>query len=102
MSKSFRWCKNCCKMYGLKEKLTFTDYKKALRLEQKSEKRKRKNFLKAKSMLMQGRKCVSIGNTFYYLKEDKKSVVALVLNLDGIRRVKEMIKTKENENEKGV
>ena len=47
---------------------------------------------------MQGRKCVSIGNTIYYLEKDKKSVVALVLNLDGIRRAKEMINTKENEN----
>ena len=75
----------------MKGKLTFAEYKQSLHSEQKLEKRKRKNFLKAKSMLMQGRKCVSIGNTIYYLKEDKKSVVALVLNLDGIRRVKEMI-----------
>lgn len=102
MSKSFRRCKNFYKRCCMSGKLTFADYKKSLHSEQKLEKRKRKNFLKAKSMLMQGRKCVSIGNTIYYLEEDKKSVVALVLNLDGIRRAKEMIKTKENENEKGV
>ena len=99
MSKSFRWCKNFCKMYGMRGKLTFADYKESLHSEQKLEKRERKNFLKAKSMLMQGRKCVSIGNTIYYLEEDKKSVVALVLNLDGIRRAIDMIKTKENEYE---
>lgn len=99
MSKSFRWCKNFCKRYGMKGKLTFADYKKSLHSEQKLEKRKRKNFLKAKSILSQGRESVAIGNTIYYLEKDKKSIVALVLNLDGIRRAKEMIKTKENEND---
>lgn len=92
MSKSFRSCKNFIKSIGRGITITFDDYKKSCHRKQKRKKRERKNFLKAKSMLMQGRKCVSIGNTIYYLEEDKKSVVALVLNLDGIRRAKEMIK----------
>ena len=92
MSKSFRSCKNFIKSIGRGITITFDDYKKSCHRKQKRKKRERKNYLKAKSMLMQGRKCVSIGNTIYYLEEDKKSVVALVLNLDGIRRVKEMIK----------
>lgn len=98
MSKSFRWCKNFCKRYGMKGKLTFADYKKSLHSEQKLEKRKRKNFLKAKSILSQGRESVFVENAFYYWGKDKKSIVALVPKPDGIRRAIEMIKTKENEN----
>ena len=62
MSKSFRWCKNFYKRCGMSGKLTFSDYKRVLRSEQKLEKRKRKNFLKAKSMLSQGRKSVVVEN----------------------------------------
>lgn len=83
-------------------KLTFSDYKRVLRSEQKLKKRERKNFLKAKSMLSQGRKSVVLENTLYYWGKDNKSIVALVPDFDGIRRAIEMIKTKENENEKGV
>lgn len=98
MSKNFRWCKNFCKRYGMKGKLTFADYKKSLHSEQKLKKRKRKNFLKAKSILSQGRESVFVENAFYYWGKDKKSIVALVPNPDGIRRAIDMIKTKENEN----
>ena len=98
MSKSFRRCKNFCKRYGMKGKLTFADYKKSLHFKQKRKKRERKNFLKAKSILSQGRKSVVVENTLYYWGKDKKSIVALVPDFDGIRRAIEMIKTKENEN----
>lgn len=99
MSKNFRLCKNFCKRYGMKGKLTFADYKKSLHSEQKLEKRKRKNFLKAKSMLSQGRKSVFVGNALYYWGKDKKTIVALEPDFNGIRRAIEMIKTKENEND---
>lgn len=98
MSKSFRWCKNFCKRWGMKGKLTFADYKKSLHSEQKLEKRERKNYLKAKSILSQGRKSVVVENTLYYCGKDKKSIVALVPDFDGIRRAIEMIKAKENYN----
>lgn len=92
MSKSFRRCKNFCKRYGMKGKLTFADYKKSLHSEQKLEKRKRKNFLKAKSILSQSRESVFVENAFYYWGKDKKSIVALVPDFDGIRKATEMIK----------
>lgn len=92
MSKSFRRCKNFCKRCGMSGKLTFSDYKRVLRSEQKLEKRKRKNFLKAKSILSQSRESVFVENAFYYWGKDKKSIIALVANPDGIRRATEMIK----------
>ena len=72
--------------------MTFADYKKGVHLGQKIEKRRRKNDLNAKSMLMQGRKSVAIGNTIYYLEKDKKSIVALEPDFNAMRRVIEMIK----------
>lgn len=95
MSKKFRQCKNFLKRIGDREKMTFGDYKKGVHLGQKIKKRRRKNFLKAKSMLRQGRKSVVIGNTLYYWGEDKKSVVALVPDFDMTRRVYEITKKEE-------
>ena len=97
MSKSFRYFKNWEESIRGR-KLTFADYKKGVHLGQKIEKQRRKNFLKAKSILSQGRKSVVVENTLYYWGKDKKSIVALVPDFDGIRRAIEMIKTKENEN----
>ena len=101
MSKSFRMFKNLEKIIR-KRRLTFADYKKGVHLGQKIEKRRRKNDLKAKSMLSQGRESVVVENTLYYWEKDKKSIVALEPDFNAMRRVIEMIKTKENENEKGV
>lgn len=98
MSKSFRSCKNFMKSIGRGITITFDDYKKSCHRKQKRKKRERKNFLKAKSMLSQGRKSVVLENTLYYWGKDNKSIVALVPDFDGIRRAKEMINTKENEN----
>ena len=98
MSKKFRQCKNFLKRIGDREKMTFGDYKKGLHLGQKIKKWRRKNFLKAKSMLRQGRKSVVVGNTLYHWGKDKKSVVALVPDFDGMRRAYEMI-NKEESNE---
>ena len=78
-------------------KLTFSDYKRVLRSEQKLEKRKRKNFLKAKSILSQGRESFFVENAFYYWGKDKKSIVALEPDFDGMKRVAEMIKKREEE-----
>lgn len=64
----------------------------------KIEKRRRKNYLKAKSMLSQGRKCVVVGNTLYHWGEDKKTIVALKPDFDMTRRVFEMIKKEGEEN----
>ena len=97
MSKRFRQSKNFVKSV-CKIKLTFGDYKNALHFSQKRKKMERKNFLKAKSMLSQGRESIVVGNSLYYWGKDKKSIVALVPDFDGIRRAIEMIKTKENEN----
>ena len=97
MSKRFRQSKNFLKSV-CKMKLTFGDYKNALHFSQKRKKKERKNFLKVKSMLSLGRESVFVENAFYYWGKDKKSIVALVPNPDGIRRAIEMIKTKENEN----
>ena len=92
MSKSFRSCKNFMKSIGIGITITFDDYKKSCHRKQKRKKRERKNFLKAKSMLSQGRKSVVVENTLYYWGKDKKSIVALVPNPDGIRKATEMIK----------
>ena len=97
MSKSFRSCKNFRKSHGERGKLTFGNYKKALHLMQKIEKRRRKNYLKAKSLLSQGRESVVVGNALYGWGKDKKYIVALVPDFDGIRRATEMIKKMEEE-----
>lgn len=97
MSKKFRRCKNFMKRIGIRKGMTFGDYKKALHSLDKREKQRRKYFLKAKSMLSQGRKSVVIGNTLYHWGKDKKSVVALVPDFDGIRRAIDMIKKREEE-----
>lgn len=76
----------------MREKLTFADYKKSVHSEQKLEKRRRKNYLIAKSMLMQGRKSVFVGNALYYWGKDKKSIVALEPDINALRRVIEMLK----------
>ena len=97
MSKRFRSCKNFLKSIGNRRGITFADYKKSCHRKQKRKKQERKNYLKAKSMLSQGRKSVLVGNALYYWGKDKKSVVALVPDFDGIRRVAEMIKKREEE-----
>lgn len=91
MSKSFRWSKNYLKKVGYRKKLSFSDYKKAVHWAQKKEKRRRKNYLKAKSMLMQGRESVFVGNTLYYWGKYNKTIVALEPDFNAIRRVAEMI-----------
>lgn len=92
MSKRFRYCKNLRKRIGKRVKFTFGLYKKGVHLGQKQEKIDRKDYLKAKSMLSQGRKSVVIGNALYRWGEDKKSVVVLEPDFDMTRRVFEMIK----------
>ena len=97
MGKIFRLFKDFRKSHGERGKLTFGDYKKLLHFKQKIEKRKKKNFLKAKSMLSQGRKNVVIGNTLYCWEKDKKSIAALTPDFDMTRRVFEIIKNGEVE-----
>ena len=95
MSKRFRYCKNLRKRIGNRVKFTFGLYKKGIHLGQKQEKSDRKDYLKAKSMLSQGRKSVVIGNTLYYWEKVKKSTAALTPDFDMTRRVFEMIKKEE-------
>ena len=95
MSKGFRYCKNLRKRIGKRGKFTFGLYKKGVHLGQKQEKSERKDYLKAKSMLSQGRKSVVIGNTLYYWEKVKKSIAALTPDFDMTRRVFEMIKKEE-------
>ena len=90
MSKSFRMFKDIEKIIR-NRRLTFADYKKGVHLGQKIEKQRRKNYLKAKSMLSQSRKSVFVGNTLYYWGKDKKSIVALEPDFNAMRRVIEMI-----------
>ena len=97
MSKRFRYCKNLRKRIGKRGKFTFGLYKKGVHLGQKQEKSDRKDYLKAKSMLSQGRRSVVIGNTLYYWEEDNKSIVALEPDFDLTRRVFEIIKNWEVE-----
>ena len=95
MSKGFRYCKNLRKRIGKRGKFTFGLYKKGVHLGQKQEKSDRKDYLKAKSMLSQGRKSVVIGNTLYYWEKVKKSIAALTPDFDMTRRVFEIIKNGE-------
>ena len=95
MSKRFRYCKNLRKRIGNRVKFTFRLYKKGVHLGQKQEKSDRKDYLKAKSMLSQGKKSVVIGNTLYCWEKDKKSIAALTPDFDMTRRVFEMIKKGE-------
>ena len=97
MSKRFRYCKNLRKRIGKRVKFTFGLYKKGVHLGQKKEKSERKDYLKAKSMLSQGRKSVVIGNTLYYWEKVKKSIAALTPDFDMTRRVFEIIKNWEVE-----
>ena len=97
MSKRFRYCKNLRKRIGKREKFTFGLYKKGVHLGQKQEKSERKDYLKAKSMLSQGKKSVVIGNTLYCWEKDKKSIAALTPDFDMTRRVFEIIKNGEVE-----
>ena len=92
MSKRFRYCKNLRKRIGNRVKFTFRLYKIGVHLGQKQEKSNRKDYLKAKSMLCQGRKSVVIGNTLYYWEKVKKSIAALTPDFDMTRKVFEMIK----------
>ena len=95
MSKRFRYCKNLRKRIGNRIKFTLGLYKKGVHLGQKQEKSDRKDYLKAKSMLSQGRKNVVIGNTLYCWEKDKKSIAALTPDFDMTRKVFEMIKNGE-------
>ena len=95
MSKRFRYCKNLRKGIGNRIKFTLGLYKKGVHLGQKQEKSERKDYLKAKSMLCQGRKSVVIGNTLYCWEKDKKSIAALTPDFDMTRKVFEMIKNGE-------
>ena len=97
MSKRFRSCKNLRKRIGNRVKFTFRLYKIGVHLGQKQEKNDRKDYLKAKSMLSQGRESVVVGNALYGWGKDKKYIVALVPDFDGMRRVAEMIKKREEE-----
>lgn len=97
MSKRFRYCKNLRKRIGKRGKFTFGLYKKGVHLGQKQEKSDRKDYLKAKSILSQGRKSVVVGNALYYWEEDNKSIVALEPDFDMTRRVAEIIKNWEIE-----
>ena len=97
MSKRYRLYKNFRKSHGMRGKLTFGDYKKLMHRKQKIEKRNRKIYLKAKSMLSQGRKNVVIGNTLYCWEKDKKSIAAITPNFGMTRRVFEIIKNGEVE-----
>ena len=97
MSKKFRYCKNLRKRIGNRVKFTFGLYKKGVHLGQKQEKSDRKDYLKAKSMLSQGRRFIVVGNSLYYLAEDKKSIVTLKPDFDMTRRVFEIIKNGEVE-----
>ena len=97
MSKSFRSCKNFMKSIGNRRGITFGDYKKSCHRKQKRKKQERKNYLKAKSMLSQGRESVVVGNALYYWEEDNKSIVALEPDFDMTRRVAEIIKNWEVE-----
>lgn len=97
MSKCFRYCKNLRKRIGKRGKFTFGLYKKGVHLGQKQEKSDRKDYLKAKSILSQGRKSVVVGNALYYWEEDNKSIVALEPDFDMTRRVAEIIKNWEVE-----
>ena len=98
MSKRYRYCKNLRKKIGNRVKFTFRLYKIGVHLGQKQEKSDRKDYLKAKSMLSQGRKNVVIGNTLYCWEKDKKSIAALTPDFDMTRRVFKMIKKEEEEN----
>lgn len=97
MSKCFRSCKNFMKSIGKKRGITFADYKKSCHRKQKRKKQERKNYLKAKSILSQGKEFVVIGNALYGWGKDKECIVALVPDFDGIRKVIEMIKNEEEE-----
>ena len=97
MSKCFRSCKNYMKSIGNGRGITFADYKKSCHRKQKRKKQERKNYLKAKSMLSQGRESVVVGYALYGWGKDKEYIVALVPDFDGIRRVIEMIKNEEEE-----
>ena len=97
MSKRFRYCKNLRKRIGKRGKFTFGLYKKGVHLGQKQEKSYRKDYLKAKSILSQGRKSVVVGNALYYWEEDNKSIVALEPDFDMTRRLAEIIKNWEVE-----
>lgn len=77
MSKRFRQYKKFLKSIDDKKKKTFCEYKKGVHLRQKIEKRNRKNYLKAKSMLRKGSEDVFVGNTLYTWGEDKKYIIAL-------------------------
>ena len=97
MGKTFRWCKNFENKIGVRRKLTFSVYKTGVHVGQQMEKRRRKNYLKAKSILSQGRKSVVVGNALYYWEEDKKAIVAMKPDFDMTRRVFEIIKNWEVE-----
>lgn len=92
MSKRFRYCKNLRKRIGNRVKFNFGLYKKGIHLGQKRKRVIEKNYLKAKSILSQGRKSVLIGKTLYCWEKDKKSIAALTPDFDMTRRVFEMIK----------
>ena len=97
MGKNFRVYKNFRKSHGMRGKLTFGDYKKLVHLGQKIKKKRRKNLLKAKSKLGQGRKSVVVGNAIYSWGKDKKSIAAITPDFDMTRRVFEIIKNGEVE-----
>ena len=100
MSKKFRRFKKFLIKIGCRGKFTFGDYKKSIHVNQKMDKKKRKDFLKAKSMLSQGRKSVLVGNALYYWGKDKKTIAAITPDYDMTRKVFEIIKKeKEEKNE---
>ena len=92
MSKKFRRWKKFLRIIGFRGKLTFGDYKKSIHTNNKMDKKKRKEFLKEKWLLSQGRESVVVGNAIYYWGKDKKSIFALVPDFDGIRKACSMLK----------
>ena len=85
MSKKIRMCRKLRKSLGKRGKLTFSDYRKALHLEDKGKKQRRKDYLRIKSMLG-CKKSIVVGHICYHWGKgkDKKYVLASVPNLNEI------------------
>lgn len=83
MSKKIRMCRKLRKSLGKRRKLTFSDYRKAMHLEQKSKKQRRKDYLRIKSMLGP-KKSVVVGHICYYWGKgkDMKYILASMTNFN--------------------
>lgn len=83
MSKKFRMCRKLRKSLGKRRKLTFSNYRKALHLEQKRKKQRRKDYLRIKSMLGH-KKSIVVGHICYHWGKgkDKKYILASMTNFN--------------------